>query len=153
MKKVSNALRMSAVAFTAGLLVACGGSKEEAAETATEAVTTVEEVVEGAGDVAEDIEAMTGDADGSDEGAAEVSSSAAQALVDKCVAEGENEEVCNCQIGAIETALGEEDFTKLINLAKTGDDEAAQTLMTDIMTEKPEAAMKMGMEMQGCSAG
>jgi len=91
---------------------------------------------------------MVEEAMGTDE-----ASSVAQPLIDQCVAEGETAEVCGCQITAVEDALGEENFGKLIELTQNEDEAGAEAFMTEIMTEKPELVMKMGTQMMGCSAG
>lgn len=82
-----------------------------------------------------------------------VKSKNAQALVDKCVEDGTTtEEVCICQIGAVEEALGEEDFSKLIEFAKNDDEDGAEALMMEIMGDKPEIAMQMGTKMMSCDS-
>lgn len=149
MKLSTNTLRMGTAALAAALLVACGGSKDDVADKATDAAAKVEETVK---ETAEEVvEEATEVVEGAVEEATEASSSSAQELVDQCVAEGETEETCNCQIGAVEEALGEDDFAKLVELAKNDDEAGAEKLMTDIMSEKPDVAMQMGMKMMACA--
>ena len=140
MRRQTKIFRIGAAAIAAAVLAACGGGGEDVAETTEETTVTVEETVE---ETVETVEETT----------ETVESVNAQALVDQCVAEGESEDVCNCQIGAVEEALGTEDFSKLIDLAKNDDEEGAEQLMTEIMSEKPEIAMEMGMKMMGCTGG
>lgn len=127
-------------------------------DTVTEVADGVEGVVEEATDAAEGaVEDATDAVEGAVEEAkdtmSEASSASASTLVEKCVAEGETEEVCNCQIGAIEEALGEDNFSELVSLAMKDDEEGAEQLMTDILTAEPEVAMSMSMKMLGCSEG
>ena len=150
MKRSTNTLRFGAIAIAAALLASCGGSKDEVTE-ATEAVEeVVTEVTEAGEELVDDVTDAGADAV---EEVTEASSSSAKALVEKCVEEGEPEEVCNCQIGAIEEALGEDDFSKLVGFAMDDDEEGAEKLMTEILSDKPEVAMSMGMKMMGCTEG
>lgn len=154
---------MGTAAVAAVLLVACGGSTDDVAEKAADTAakveetvkTTTDEVVEAGTEVVEEatevVEGVVEEGTEVVEEATEASSSSAQALVDQCVAEGETEEICNCQIGVVEEALGEDDFSTLVELAKNDDEAGAEKLMTDIMSEKPEVAMQMGMKMVGCA--
>lgn len=72
-------------------------------------------------------------------------------LVDACVEEGESKETCNCQIDAVEEALGSSTLNKLAALAEKDDEAGAEKLMMEILADKPDAAMKMGMAMMGCA--
>ena len=133
MTKTTGKLRMGAVVLAAALLAACGGGDKEEAETPAEP------------EVSETVEAPEAEAE-----TVEVSAKA-QKLIDMCVAEGESAETCGCQINAVEDALGEEDFAKLITLAEADDEAGAEAMMTEIMTEKPDVAMKMGTSMMACA--
>jgi len=147
MKRSTNTLRMGAIALAAALLASCGGSKDEAADKVEDAAAVVEETVEETVETVEEVVEEAGEA------APEASSSSAQALVEKCKEEGESEEVCSCQIGAIEEALGEENFSELVGFAMNDDEEGAEKLMTEILSEQPDVAMSMSMKMMGCTAG
>lgn len=73
-------------------------------------------------------------------------------LVDACVEEGDSKETCTCQVDALEETLGAGTLNKLASLADKEDDAAAEKLMMEILSEKPEAAMKMGMAMMACGS-
>ena len=74
------------------------------------------------------------------------------ALMEKCVADGESKETCTCQIDAMEEALGSDNLNKLAKLAAADDEAGAEKLMIEIMMDKPESAMKMGMAMMACGS-
>ena len=74
-------------------------------------------------------------------------------FVKECVADsGESEKTCTCLADATEKAVGASNFSKLVKLAKAGDEDGAEKLMTDLMGEDPAKAMEMGMAMLSCSA-
>lgn len=134
----SNKLRFGAVALAAALLVACGGKKEDGgdAEVSTPDAPAVTETIETA--------ASTDSGD---------LPAGAKVLVEKCVSEGEAEAVCGCQINAISSAIGEDGFNELVELAKNDDEEGAEALVTSILSEKPEAMMMMVTSIGACTEG
>lgn len=72
-------------------------------------------------------------------------------LVGKCVEEGESKEACNCQVDALEEALGSENIDKMVALAKSEDEAGAQKLMTEIMAEDPTKVLSMATAMGACA--
>jgi len=147
--KISGKVRLSAAALAATLLVACGGGSKDGDKVETKASEVIENAEGAMEDAVEDTMADAKDAMSEVE-TADMSSDA-QALVDQCVAEGESAEVCGCQINAVEDALGEDHFATLVELAKNDDEAGAEALMTEIMTDDPATAMKMGTAIMGCT--
>lgn len=133
MEYASKVLRISAVAFATALITACGGDKFE-----NEEPVDVDSIVEM--DVVEE----------KDENS--LASPAAQKLIDLCVEEGEIYETCSCQIAAVESALGEDDFAELLALVDAGDEEAGSKFLGDIGSNKPDVAMKMATDMLACTS-
>lgn len=73
-------------------------------------------------------------------------------LVEACVEEeGSSKEACECQVTALEDALGSDTLNKLADLADKEDEAAAEALMMEVMTENPEAMGKMGAAMMSCA--
>lgn len=72
-------------------------------------------------------------------------------LISMCIAEGVSESECTCQIKAVEDALEHEDFLKLIDLAEQGDEDGAESMLTDIMSDNPGVAMRMAGDMLKCA--
>ena len=159
---ISNSrLRLGAAAFAAVLLAACGGSKDEADTKPADTGTTIE-----SSESTGSMEASSSDADTSTDAdtSADTGTSSdgvetaavpaeAKALVDMCVAEGETEEVCGCQINVVRDTLGDDDFAKLVDFADQEDEAGAEAFLADIMSEKPDSAMKMGAGVMGCVQG
>jgi len=75
------------------------------------------------------------------------------AMIAECTEDGESKETCECQVDALEEALGKDDFGKMAKFVQAKDEEGGEKFMMDLMTEKPDIAMKMGMSMMACSTG
>lgn len=131
----SSYIRFSAVAFAAALLASCGGDK-----------------FDNEAPVSPEVEAESSTPESSTDETIEAAGADAQKLIDMCVAEGEIYEICACQIAAVETALGEEDFSQLLAYADADDEDAAEEMLAGIMTEKPEVAMRMATDMMACTS-
>ena len=151
------------------------GAKDMVGDAMDKTGDAMEDMAEGAKDMADDAMDKTGDAmgemaDGAMDKAGDAMddmaddamdkaedamgvavSPAAQPLVDQCVAEGESAKVCGCQVTAVEDSLGEENFNKLLDLAKADDEAGAEALMTEIMSSDPQKAMQMATSIMGCS--
>ena len=139
MEYASKVLRFSAVAFATALLAACGSDKFE-----NDTPAPAEPIVETGGTEAS---TETDESDGES-----LVSPAAEKLIDLCVEEGEIYEICSCQIAAVESALGEEDFAELLALVDADDEEAGMKFLGDIGSNKPEVAMKMATKMLACTS-
>ena len=75
-------------------------------------------------------------------------------FVKECVADsGESEETCKCLADATENTVGANNFSKLVNMAKSGDEDGAEKLMMELMGEDPAKAMAFATAMMSCSAG
>ena len=74
-------------------------------------------------------------------------------FVAECVADsGQDKATCECQADAMIDAVGADNFSKMANLAKT-DEAAASEMMTELVAENPDIAMKMGAAMLSCGTG
>lgn len=115
-------------------------------EMATEAGDAVDGMVKDASDAMDEMAKDAGDVVNQVAGV----SSGAQVLIDRCVAEGETAAVCGCQVDAVENALAEEDFDKLIEFTENDDEAGAEAFLGEIMSNTPQVAMEMGTGIVAC---
>ena len=119
-------IKIGAMALLFAALSACGGSGEN---TAIEA-----EAQPSAAPVKVDVADST------------------QKLIDLCMADGGSEEICGCNIQALEDALGAEELAKVAELAEQ-DDDSVDDYLEGLINDKVDIAMKMANSMQKCMGG
>ena len=144
MQNALSRIRFGALVLSAGLLAACGsGDKFDNAAPDELPGAVKADTAEGSGTEAPDPAATAG--------TSAPSSVKAQKLVDMCIAEGASAEVCACQITAVEDGLDPGDFVRLVDLAEAGDEDAAKSMLSDIMSNNPHIAAQMSNDILNCA--
>lgn len=117
------------------MLVACGGAQDSSDEAAIAAGSEARQISEDVLQASESRETST-----------------TQKLINLCVENGGDGEMCGCNILAMEEALGAEGLAKVAELSEQ-DNDAATDYLDSLVDGNAEIAMKMANSLQACLGG